>query len=349
MLAMAFALSVVAIIAFFIVGSITHYNTKIVIDPPRLRGFKKDPLSATAVILFKRSRWINVNLASVSAQKGVDAKFEVQGSSVVKITLSSKYAGRFSGLTLRFDIVDVLNLFTKQIQVSSLDFTYESLPLSILRQIPRSRPMPLTLGEKSGKSPGSSLELYSLENYVPFTETKNVMWKKVARMPDEKLIVRVRDSSIPKVVTIGCVQVKQRRDQENLEWMDLVCEAVGTMGNSLLTAGCLVEILQSSSGFGVVTHEVSDLDQLSDAVMRLSETPDPGKEMENVFRIIDRSDIIVCGMRELEDRTVSPPISKRPALAIMEKRASPYVVGQQTMIYTGVEDVRKLISNVLEM
>jgi hypothetical protein len=351
MLAMTLAFSIVALIAFLIVLSVTHYNTKMVMDPPSIRGFKRDQLTTTIVLIFKRSRWINVNLASVKAQRGVDARFEVERSGVVKVTLSSRYAGRYSSLTLQFEIVDVLNLFKKQIQVVSVDFLYESLPLSILRQIPHSRPMPLTLGEKSGKSPGSSLELYSLEEYTPFTETKNVMWKRVARMPDEKLIVRVRDSSIPRLVSIGFVQIKKRQDQDYLEWMDLVCEAIGTMGNSLLTAGCLVEILQTSieDPGSVLVHEITDLDGLSNAVMQLSVPPDPGKEMENVFRVIDRSDILVCGMRELEDHLVAPPISKKPALAVMEKRASPYVVGQQTMIYTGVEDVRKLISNVLEM
>ncbi len=351
MLALAFTLAIVGAITFLIMVSISQFNTKVVITPQKIRGFKRDRLSINARLIFKRSKWINVNLTSIKSQLGVDSEFEIKDG-VVKVIISSNYAGRFTGLTSNLEIVDVLNLFSKQIQTVSNNFVFESLPLSILTEIPHSRPMPLTLGDKSGGSPGSSLELYALETYQPFTETKNIMWKRVARMTDESLIVRIRDSSIPKVMTIGFVNNKPRREAATINWMDLICEAIGTIGNTLLASGCFVEIIHAThegSLDPISVHEVSNFDELSDSLVLLFGPPNPGEDMGNLLQVIDRSDIVVCGMRELEDRKLAAPISKKITLTVAEERSSPTIIGQRTMIYTGAEDVRKLISNVLEI
>jgi hypothetical protein len=353
MLALAFVLAVVAVITLLIITSITNYNTKVMVEPARVRGFKGDELRTEITLVFPRSRWINVKLSSVKGEPGVETKFKTQSNGVTTVFLSSKYSGSFSGLKLDLEIVDILNLFSKQIQAVYAGFVFESLPLSILIQIPHAKPMPLILGERSGRTPGSSLELHALDNYQPFTEIKNIMWKRVARMPDEKLIVRIRDSSIPKVVRIGFIETKARREQAKLSWKDLACEAIGLIGNSLLASGCYVEIIQTSQQqekFNqTLIHEVSEIDELSNAIMRLSDPPNLGKDMENVFQVLERADLVVCGMRELEDKLLSIPISKKPTLAVVEERTTPIVIGQQTLLYSGVEDVRKLVAKILEV
>lgn len=350
MLALAFTLAVVALVAFLIVSSITTSNTRVALDPAKLRGFKKDELTAQVVLSFKRPRWANVNLSAIRAQPGVEIRLELTGGDA-KVFISSKYAGCFSGLIFELEARDILNLFSKRIQTIYSDFTYDSLPLSILAPIPHTKPMPLAFGERSGRSPGSSLELYALEDYKPYTETKNVMWKKVARMPDERLIVRIRDSSIPVTVRIGLVQAKIRRGEDKLRLMDLVCEAAGMIGNSLLAAGCSLEIIHTSqeNRNPIAVHEVSDLDELSDALMHLSDAPKLTNTMEYQFEILARSDFVICGLREMEQQELALAISKKPTVAIAEQGASPVVAGQHTMIYTGSEDVRKLVSKILEI
>ena len=350
MLALGFALAVVAVLAFVIVSSINRSNTKIVIDPTSIRGFKGDNLSTTAVLIFKRARWITVNLASVEGSVGVDVKFKAENG-VANITVNSKYAGHFSGLTLQLEIRDVLNLFSKRIQTIYSDFVFDSLPSSMLVPIARSRPMPLALGDRSGRSPGSSLELYALDDYQPFTETKNILWKRVARMPDEKLIIRVRDSSIPKVITIGLVNGATRIKEERIIWMDLVCEGIGSIVNNLIATGCSVEIIRTSieSQDPIVIDGISNLEELSSSLMELADPPSVGKENSNLFELIVRSDIVVSGMRELEDKILSAAVSKKPTLLIGEQNATPFMIGQQAMIYTGNEDIRKLVSKILEM
>jgi hypothetical protein len=351
MLLLAFTLSIVALISFFIVISITRNNTKVVMDPSEIRGFKNDKLWTSAVLVSRRARWVNSKLARVRSQAGVDAQFELS-EGLARIFITSRYAGRFSSLALQFEVRDILNLFSKRIQTVYTDLVYDSLPLSILKPLPRSRPLPLALGERSGKSPGSSLELYSIEQYQPFTETKNILWKKVARMPDESLIVRIRDSSIPKVVRIGFIQIAERRDlRAKLEFIDLACEAIGMMGNSLLATGTTVEIYYASkteAEGSVSISEISTLEQLADALMELSESPTLKFDSPSAFKILDQSDILVCGARDLELRTLALPVSKLVTLVIAESDSSPSIVGQKAMMYTGIEDVRKLVSKVLE-
>jgi hypothetical protein len=349
MLLLALTLAIVALISFLIVLSITRYNTKVVMDPTQIRGFKNDKLWTSAVLVSRRARFVNSKLARVRSQVGVETQFELS-EGLAKIYITSKYAGRFSSLTLQFEVRDILNLFSKRIQTFHSDFAYDSLPLSILVPLPHSRPMPLALGERSGKSPGSSLELYSIEQYRPFTETKNILWKRVARMPDESLVVRIRDSSIPKVIRIGFVQMTMRDPKAKLEWIDLVCEAIGMMGNSLLATGCTMEIRHASRADKnpISFRQISSLEELADALMRLSVSPGLSSDLQNMFKILDESDIIVTGARELELKPLAVAVSKLTALVIAERDASPLLVGQKTIMYTGVEDVRKLVSKVLE-
>jgi hypothetical protein len=355
MLLLAFTLSIVALVCFIIVVSVNRFNTKVIMEPNRIRGFKNNKLWTSAVLVPKRARWVNSKLSKIRSQVGVDAQFEVS-EGLAKIYITSNYAGRFSSLSLQFEVRDILNIFSKRIQAIYADLTYDSLPLSILRPLPRSRPLPLALGERSGKSPGSSLELYSIEQYQPFTETKNILWKKVARMPDESLVVRIRDSSIPKVIRIGFIQISKRDPRAKLELIDRTCEAIGMMGNSLLATGSTVEIYHASKRDeesklqqdSISIHEISSLEGLADALMELSESSPLNIDSSNTFKILDQSDILVCGARELEQRSLALPISKLLALVIAERDATPLLIGQRAMMYTGVEDVRKLVSKVLE-
>ncbi len=130
MLAVAFTLALVALIAFLIVVSVTRYNTRVVMDPTKIRGFKNDELTANALLIFKRGRLVNSNLSSVKSQVGVETRFELS-EDLAKIFVISKYAGRFTSLTLQFEVRDILNLFSKQIYTVYADFTYDSHRLKL--------------------------------------------------------------------------------------------------------------------------------------------------------------------------------------------------------------------------
>ncbi len=378
LLALGFTLAVIALITASIIASISSFNTKLTFEPPRLGGFKGDTMTTTVIIALKRARWITVSLSKIDAPPGVEASFVVLREDLVSLSLRTSYAGRFEGLLMHLEVRDVLNLFSKEIQTVYADFVLESFPVSLLAAIPHSKPMPLTLGDRSARSQGSSLELYALEQFQPFSETKNLLWKRVARMPDEQLIVRVRESSIPKTIRVGFIQRADRfedvaysgdeeKEQARLRWADLVCEGVGAVGNNLLAVGCNLEIIHTSrkkmiederqkakteDSFvleeGVAVHYVEDMADLSSTLMKLWDLPWNGREEEKLFEVLAMSDVVVCGMRELSNATVARAVARKPALIISEENADPVVIGTQTVIYSGTEDVKKLVSTIIE-
>ncbi len=353
LLVVALALGIVGAICFAIVASVTNYNTKLKLEPPVLRGFKGDELNANVVLEFRRGKWIAVKPTLIDAPFGLETKSDLGGNNSTRISLSSKYAGRLSGLGIQIEVTDIMNLFSKKIQTIQVDFVFDCLPLSILTPLVHTKPIPLALGERSGMSAGSSPELYALKEYTAFTETKDILWKRVAGMPDERLVVRVRDSSLPKTVRIGFL-VNAKRDRDvRLSFIDLACEGAGMIMNLLLAAGCVVEVIDYSdargNGQGLEVSYVKEFPELADALMKVSSNgshSDP--DFEYSLKVSQRADIIVCGMRELEDPKLSVEIARKPTLAIMEDRSSPYAVGEQTLFYSGLEDVRKIVSRVLE-
>ena len=128
-----------------------------------------------------------------------------------------EYAGRFEGLTVTFELRDPLQLFHKTMQISRPDFIIDSLPISLLADVRVARPMSMTLGERTGRTHGAGQEFYALDEYTNQVEKHDIMWKAVARMPDDnKLIVKVRESNIPKTLKIGILRLEQRKAEEEL-------------------------------------------------------------------------------------------------------------------------------------
>jgi hypothetical protein len=392
LLALGFTLSIIALICAAIIGSITTFNTRLIFEHPHLSGFKGDVMTTHVEIIVKRARWITVNLAKVEPPPGVEVSVKVVRENLVRLSVRTRYSGRFEGFLMHLEVRDILNLFSKKVQTLYSEFVLESFPSSLLASIPRSKPMPLTLGDRSTRSPGSSLELYALEQYQPFSETKNVLWKRVARMPDEQLIVRVRESSIPKTIRIGFILRVERfeeyalytdeeeRELARLRWRDLICEGLGSIGNNLLAVGCNLEIahtsrkkmdvdllkeqqaVKSSLGMkrdpskirqdvldeGIEVSFVEDIPELSSALMQLWDLPWNGPNDEKLFDVVARSDLIVCGVRDLSNKIVANAVARKPALVISEEGAQPSVVGNQAIIFSGIEDIKRLVSMIIE-
>ncbi|MGI0079552.1 MAG: hypothetical protein ACRECH_08005 [Nitrososphaerales archaeon] len=350
MIALAFALAIAALISYLVLASITITTTKIVITPERTRLFKGDEFPATIQVIFKRARWVTTHLSSLGLPYGMIAKAQEMREGLIEVLIKSPYAGLFSGVQIRLELLDTLGLFSKELKTADAKFTLESMPLSILARVPAMRALPLSIGDRSARSRGSSLELYSLDEYRPFSETKNLLWKKIARMPDEKLIVRVRDAMIPKIVRIGLVESVERIPSMKLRFMDLFCEGMGALCNNLFAIGSSVEILSSTQDAmgGVEPFLILNIEQLMDVLIKtLSQNADP-KDTRRLTEVIARSDIVVSGLLELEDEYLATAISKKPSLLIQDEGVHPAVVGEQAIVYSGIEDVRKLVSKVVE-
>ncbi len=366
MLALALTLAIVALVCFLIVRSVSEFNTVLVFDPSRLSSFKGEEAQTKVHVQLLRARWVRAGVGAVESPSGVESKFTISAENTLSIRMKTRYAGRFEGFAVRLQVTDILNLFSKEIATLYADFRLDSLPVSLLAPIPTSKPMPLTLGESSTRSPGSSLELYALDQYQPYSETKNVLWKRVARMPDERLIVRVRESSIPRLIRIGFIAIDNRFrdltlsekvDQQEavgtseLFWKDMICESLGAIGNLILSLGCEIEISHTGEKEekpGIVSETVNDFGDLAGAIMNLWEAPENGERNENLFEVIAMSDIIICGMRDLADESIAPAVSRKPALVISEKWTEPAYIGRQAFVYTGVEDLKQFVVKVVD-
>ena len=349
MIALAFALSIAILISYAILASVTMTETTITIEPKEMRGFKGDEFQATISTMFKRGRWVSVHLSSFQLPDGVIVKSQELSEGVAKLIVKSPYAGRFAGLGIRLELWDALGIFSKEFQTVNSQFVLESLPLSLLAPVRATKPIQLSIGERSASSQGTSLELYSLEEYQPFTETKNLLWKKIARMPDERLIVRVREATIPEVVRIGLLDIATRKGEARLRFADLVCEGVGALCNNLIAAGCSIEILSPSQELGgIESFLVSNASELGDGLMSFLSKPATQKESISQTQIAVLSDIIVTGLLELEDLNIANPIAKKLSLLIQDENALPLVVGDRSTIYSGLEDILPLVSKVLE-
>ena len=349
MIALAFALAFAALVSYLVLASITTSATKVVIDPGSMRVFKGEEFPATISVTFKRARWVSIHLSSLQMPDGVIAKPQEVKEGLIKLLVKSPYAGLFSGIGIRLELQDTLGLFSKEFRTLESQFALESLPYSILSPLPAVRHLPLSIGDREARAHGSSLELYALDEYQPFSDTKNLLWKKIARMPDERLIVRVREAMIPRIVRIGLIETATRPPQMKLRFMDLVCEGMGALCNNLLAFGSFVEILSATPDIagGIEPVLISNLEEMVDVLMKIFSRTIDSKDNNVQTEVAVRSDIVVSGLLELEDKYLATAISKKPSLLI-EEDVLPVMVGEQALVYSGIEDVRKLVSKVVE-
>lgn len=348
MIALSFTLAIAALASFIVLASISFNATTFKISPERTRLFKGEEFPISVLISFRRARWVSMHLTSLKLPDGILAKSEEIEEGKVTLLVKSPYAGVFRGLNITIELRDTLGLFSKEFNTIESPFELESLPSSILLPAHTVRALPLSVGERSGRTRGSSLELYALEEYQPYGDTKNLLWKKIARMPDEKLVVRVREAMVPKVVRVGLVENQSRGSSSKLRFTDLLCEGVGALCSNLFAAGSSVEIVAATSEIptGVRSFLLSGIDEMTDALIASIRLLRDNSLDANID-IIERSDIVVTGLLELEEESLALAISKKPSLLI-EEEARPKVMGKQVLIFTGVEEVRGLISKVIE-
>jgi len=263
----------------------------------------------------------------------------------MSFSFEPEYAGRFKGLTVNFELRDPLQLFHKTMQISRPDFIIDSLPKSLLADMRVARPMTLTLGERTGRTRGSGQEFYALDEYSNQVEKHDIMWKAVARMTDEnKFVVKVRESNIPKTLKIGIVKYAKRRFEEELRWTDIACEGAGLLGYVVLLIGCDVELIYGGGDHAAVSH-AADISELSSSIMEMSVSGETSSE--ETYSIISESDICITGMKELEEQLFANAVSRMPSLLVSEPEADVRVIGDRSVVFTGTEDVNPLVNAVV--
>ncbi|MDA4131126.1 MAG: hypothetical protein OK457_10175 [Thaumarchaeota archaeon] len=342
-LALCLALLVSAALSEIILARATTGNIQVQFNDPHLTCFKEGEVREDFRINYRTRRFVKVRISSITGPKGVETITDESSQDGLRLIFRPKFAGRFKGLRAKFDFSDPLELFAKSLEVSIDDFVLDCIPASLLKEIRTARPMALALGEKIGRTHGSGQEFYAIDEYHPAVERKNIFWKKIASMADERLLVKVRESNIPKFLTIGLIRTIDR-GEEQLQWTDRACEGVALLGKNIFSVGCGVHLVFETAT-GPVRLQAQDLAELSDAVMQLS--VGLTSEIESTSEILYESDICVTGLKELKVDLLALAIARKPSLLIEDKDTFPRTIGNLAVIFTGNEDVSELVHKVV--
>ena len=344
-LALSFALSVIAAVSVLALRLSRGDVAVLSMQPGRMRVFKLERAVLTLNVKSARRRkgWLSLRVETVRMPEGLEVSFRAVSQTAVEVTAVPRYAGRFRGLGVKYELNDPLGVFGEFGEAEFEDFTIDVLPLALLAPARRVVIPAVTMGEKPAGRRGAAQELYAIDEYHPFAETKEILWKRAAaRTPDERLLVRVREANIPRSVKIGLLEAVERGSGRAV-WMDSTTEAIAAIGVTLLRAGTEVEVLRSSSG-GVARLRASSPDELANLVVEMWTSIDASHLPE----VTAEADFLVTGSEELGRRAVSEAARGKPSLLIPGgSGTSPGRTTGRTIVYTGAESVVRIVSEVL--
>jgi len=341
-IALCLSLVVCAALSEITVALTSTRNIEIIFENTHISCFKGSQAQETVRVVSKRSRLVTVTVSEIRAPDGVEAIIDREDPDSTVFLFRPNYAGRFVGLSARLELRDPLGLFSKSIIIERNDFVIDCYPSSLLKEIQASRPVTLSLGERMGRTRGGGQEFHSIEEYQGSVERKNIFWKKIAAMPDERLLVKVRESNIPKALSIGLVRGTQRQD--DLRWFDLACEAAALLGKMILEIGCDVVIL-FSSGDNIERFYITQLSDLAGAIMEMSTASE--SSIDFVSELLAESDVFITGLKEIEVDLIASSVAKKPAVLIEDYDAFPRIIGTTAIVFNGDQDVSGLVTRIV--
>lgn len=331
-----------AIFSMLILARSTAEGARIECSNTHLSCFKNQETKITFNLVSQRQRFTTVRISKILPSPIIDIQVISSDDTMMSVNVTPRFAGRSSGLPVKFEIGDPLGFFGKASSFHLPGFIIDCIPSSILREVKSIQTVRTSLGEREGYTQGLGLEFYSVDEYKGASEAKNIFWRKVAALPNEKLLVKLHAKSIHKKVTISLFQTSFR--EEFAQWMDHVCEGVALMGRAILQTGSDVELLFDHGG-KVSSVLASDIDEFLEGIMEMS-TSEPSA-LENAAVLIDESDICVTGFRELQDLSVAIAVAKRPALLIPDPWTSPSKIGEVAIVYDDDQDCQELVNKVV--
>ena len=329
-------------------------------DTRRVRMMKGEETEVVLTVESGVSGWTGASPTSFSVETGQPVKVEhLPDGTRTRLRVFGRYAGRSQGIRVGVSFTDPLRLFQRLDQIVGTQLVMDTMPLSLLAPEVQRRIAVVGYGEQSSGYAGQGQELYKLDDYNPGS-TKDIVWRRVAESSDESLFVRLREASVKDVVRVGVVRFAERTDEERAPWTDMLCEALGEVGREVLEAGAGVVLLYhqpSPDGdrprdkravpdrLRGMTRTISeDIDQLAEAVMSCS----VAQGSLAVESVVDEADLVVTGLRELEDPDLANLLIQKPLLLVHEKSSQVPSLVERSVIWTGKEDLIPLIRKTIE-
>jgi uncharacterized protein (DUF58 family) len=307
----------------------------------RLRAFKNESKTIPLQVHSNASSGMRLKLVSVGGQAGLEGELRERGDGAAELLLRSRYAGRSEQLALEFQTTDPLGLFARRI-TARLDLIHESLPLALKDASPPIAIYPMSYGDSPSGRRGPGMELYAVGRYLSAQDPRDIMWKKAAGMSDESLPLREREANVRKSVRV-VVAVQSGSEEEAARRGDLVAEAIAQLGKQLLSAGTDVEIgLAAGSGWGGPRVRASNLRELADATL-LRWTSEV--TWEPMMR--PPCDILVIGPSEFRDGSILAAAGFGRLLLVTDEKLPLARAPSAVTMFSGREDLTKLIASVL--
>jgi uncharacterized protein (DUF58 family) len=249
MQALGICLVAMAVISAAIFEFIFKGGIKTMMQSGHVTVTKGEESETLLTIQYRGAGWIDPDLTTFETAEAGQQRMQIErlseeeeeGRKKIRLRFLGKYAGRTEGIKLRITLTDPLNLENRLDEVVHRTFVLDTLPVSLLGSTVPKQQRVYGFGEQPTGYSGAGQELYGLEEYNAGTDIKNIIWRRVAKSPNESLIASVREASVRDVVNVGVVQFAERGEGE-VAWIDQLCEALGKVGREVIAMGPSVTI-----------------------------------------------------------------------------------------------------------
>ncbi len=339
-MALALSLTAAAVVSYLLLRFSPRKAFEIGLGPGQKRTFKGSAL--TYPLLFRSADEEERTFVELTQiPEGVQASLQPMGERGRSVVVSSRYAGVFTGFSLRVGIGDPLGLFNRY-EGRMLDLAAEFLPSSLLTKQEGITISAAMLGDRPAGSRGFGQEFYTAELYDASHDSKGILWKRQAMMEGDNLMVRVGEANIPETLTVCLLERERRTPRELPGWMDLASEALSLIGISALASGSSVRVIHQVGDVTTVS-DAKDLRGLADLLAWLWRD-DPSKEKSRQGP--SEAGIIVTGKQEIEDAEILGLLLKKPSV-VLSYTSGRVARGADVIFFTGKENISLLVNQVL--
>jgi hypothetical protein len=261
-LALCLSLSLAATASLLLFLSRDPSKLSIIARPELVRLLKGESVPVELAVASGASSWLSLSSALAPSASGFS--FENVRDQRGKFTVGAKYAGRYTRLSLSARFVDVLELFERTETVRPQTFIIEVLPHSLTEPPSKPNLVTVTSGEVPAGLRGGGQEFYGLEPYTGVQESRDILWRRVARSPDQSISARLREANIPGTVAVSLVEAKPA---DRPVWMDAATEAMGRIGVTLIELGIAFEVIVPGSNRPTI--RATNANELADLLMEM--------------------------------------------------------------------------------
>lgn len=340
-IALGFSLAIMGAISATLLSLPTKKGIEITAEESHLTAFKGKETSVVVRVESKGWRWTVSQVVSFALDQAEIIGTDSLEPGKTRIRFIGKFSGRSRRVRVRLQTADPLYLFQKPREIVCDGLELDILPISLLAPPILGRFPIIVQGELPAGSPGLGQELYGLEEYHTSSEVKDIVWRRVAESPEANLIARIRESNVKEAVRVGIIQAMNRERDRSI-WMDLLCEGLASIGTEILQAGSSLTIIYRTGG-ELVKVDVSQLNELAEVLMSYSLT----QPSIDISEVVMQSDLVITGLRELEDVRVVTMVAGKDVLLISEEANRP-TLGVRSTIYSGKESLLPLVQRLTQ-